>query len=78
MKIAVSIPDALFADAEALAARLDTSRSNIYARALAEFIGHHAPDRVTALMNRVVDSVDDEPEGFSRAASIRALGHTEW
>lgn len=78
MKIAVSIPDALFADAEALAARLETSRSDIYARALAEFVGHHAPERVTAAMNRVVDAVGAEPASFSQAAARRALSRTEW
>ncbi len=78
MKVAVSIPDPIFADAEALAARLATSRSDIYARALAEFIGHHAPDRVTALINQVVDAVGAEPDPFPRAAARRALGRAEW
>lgn len=78
MKIAVSIPDALFADAEALAARLETSRSDIYARALAEFIGHHAPERVTTLMNQVVDAVGGEADPFVRATSHRALSRTAW
>ena len=78
MKIAVSIPDALFADAEALAARLETSRSDIYARALAEFVGHHAPDRVTDLVNQAVDAVRGDHDPFVRIAARWAVGHTEW
>jgi metal-responsive CopG/Arc/MetJ family transcriptional regulator len=38
MKIAVSIPDEVFAEAESLAQRLNTSRSELYSRALTEFV----------------------------------------
>lgn len=78
MKITVSIPDPLFADAESLVARLKTTRSDVYARALAEFIGHHVPDRVTALINQVVDDVGAEPDLFPRAAARRAFNRVEW
>lgn len=78
MKIAVSIPDEIFVEAEALAKRLKTSRSEIYSRALGEFIGHHATDRVTDLMNDVVRDVGDEPDAFRVAASRRVLKKSEW
>ncbi len=78
MKIAVSIPDKVFAEAEALAKRLKTSRSEIYSRALGEFIGTHAPDRVTERMNDVVRDVDIEPDVFSVAAARKILKKTEW
>lgn len=78
MKIAISIPDALFEDGEVLAAQLQTSRSDLYARALAAFLGGHTPDRVKDQMNRVVDDLGSESDGFSRAASRRALSLSEW
>jgi len=78
MKVAVSIPDDIFAEAEALAKRLKTSRSDIFSRALGEFIGHHAPDRVTDLMNDVVREVGEEPDAFRVAASRRVLKNSEW
>ena len=78
MKVAVSIPDDIFAEAEALAKRLKTSRSDIFSRALGEFIGHHAPDRVTDLMNDVVREVGDEPDAFIVAAGRRVLKRSEW
>jgi metal-responsive CopG/Arc/MetJ family transcriptional regulator len=78
MKVAVSIPDDVFAEAEALAKRLKSSRSEIYSRALAEFIGHHAPNRVTERMNDVVGDVGPEPDAFSVAAAHRVLQKTEW
>lgn len=78
MKVAVSISDQIFVEAEALAKRLKSSRSEIYSRALGEFIGHHAPDRVTDLMNDVVREVGPEADGFSVAAGRRVLKKTEW
>ena len=78
MKVAVSIPDSVFAEAERLARRMNTSRSEIYARALAAFVGDHAPDRVTQAINEVVDAVGTEPDAFTRAAARRALERTEW
>jgi metal-responsive CopG/Arc/MetJ family transcriptional regulator len=78
MKVAVSIPDDVFAEAEALAKRLKTSRSKIYSRALGEFLGHHAPDRVTDLMNDVLDVIGDNPDEFVVEAARRVLKKVEW
>ena len=43
MKTAVSIPDDVFEEAERLATELKTSRSQLYSRALQEFVARHAP-----------------------------------
>jgi hypothetical protein len=78
MKVAVSIPDDVFVEADALARELGTSRSEIYARALAAFVGDHAPDHVTKAINDVVDAAGTEHDGFARAAARQALERTEW
>jgi len=78
MKTAISIPDDVFEEAERLASRLQTSRSQLYARALAEFVARHDEDRVTAAMNRVVDEVGTEINDFTRAAAHQALQRVEW
>ena len=78
MKVAVSIPDDIFAEAEALAKRLKSSRSEIYSRALGEFIGTHAPDRVTERMNDVVRDMAPEPDAFGMAAARQIFKKTEW
>ncbi|HEX4242186.1 MAG TPA: hypothetical protein VHZ53_12310 [Steroidobacteraceae bacterium] len=78
MKVAVSIPDSIFEEAEALALRLKTTRSEIYSRALGEFIGHHAPERVTELMDHVVRDVGEEPDEFRKAAVRRVIEATDW
>lgn len=78
MKVAVSIPDPIFEDAEALAQRFKTSRSDLYARALGAFVAAHAPDLVTQAVNAVVDEVGAEPDPFTKTAARRALERVEW
>jgi metal-responsive CopG/Arc/MetJ family transcriptional regulator len=78
MKVAVSIPDSVFAEAETLVKRFKTSRSELYSRALHAFIGQHAPDQVTETMNAVVDAIGDEPDPFTKEAARRTLASTEW
>jgi len=78
MKTAVSIPDDVFEEAERLAMDLQTSRSQLYSRALQEFVARHAPDRLTEAMNRVVDEVGNEIDEFSQRASRRVLEQVEW
>ena len=78
MKTAVSIPDEVFEEAERLASELQTSRSQLYSRALQEFVARHAPDRVTEAMNRVIDEVGDGIDEFSREAARQVLKRVEW
>lgn len=78
MKTAVSIPDDVFEEAERLAMDLQTSRSQLYSRALQEFVARHAPDRLTEAMNRVVDEVGSDIDEFSRRASRRVLEKVDW
>jgi hypothetical protein len=78
MKTAVSLPDDVFEEAERLAAELQTSRSQLYSRALQEFVARHAPDRLAEAMNRVVDEVGTGVDEFSQKAAQRALEKVEW
>jgi metal-responsive CopG/Arc/MetJ family transcriptional regulator len=78
MKTAVSIPDDVFAEAERLAKRMKCSRSEIFSRALAEYVARHSPDRVTEAMNRTVAEVNEPTDPFVLSAGSRSLGRTEW
>ena len=78
MKVAVSIPDHVFAEAESLVKRFKISRSELYGRALGAFVSLHAPDRVTEAMNAVADAVGPEPGGFTAAAARHAPSRGEW
>jgi antitoxin MazE6 len=78
MKTAVSIPDDVFEEAEQLARRTKRSRSEVYSRALAEYVARHAPDRVTEAMDRALAEIGEPADGFVRAASRRILTHSDW
>jgi metal-responsive CopG/Arc/MetJ family transcriptional regulator len=77
MKAAVSIPDEVFAEADRLAKQLNTSRSQLYSRALKEFLARHAPDQVTAAMNSVCDDIAGADDFVQRAAR-RVVKKIEW
>jgi metal-responsive CopG/Arc/MetJ family transcriptional regulator len=77
MKVAVSIPDSVFAEAEALAARMKTSRSNLYALALDEFVGKHAPKTLTDAINEALDGIDQN-DPIVTAAARRVFAKVEW
>ncbi|TVQ17474.1 MAG: hypothetical protein EA382_18795 [Spirochaetaceae bacterium] len=79
MKVAVSIPDRIFEDAERLATEAHRSRSELYARALAEYVARHAPDRVTESMNAAIAALEgDRPDDFAVIAGRRRLESSDW
>ena len=78
MKTAVSIPDEVFEQAEALARRDKRSRSEVYARALSEYVARHAPDQITETMNRVLLEIDEPRDKLVFRAARRTLERTEW
>lgn len=78
MKIAVSIPDDVFENAERLASRLNSSRSQLYARALAEFVARHDENQITSAMNQVIEQIDSEKDEFLKEAAKQSFRRTEW
>jgi hypothetical protein len=78
MKLAISVPDDVFEEADRLALQMKTSRNHLYCRALKEFLARHAPGEVTNAMNRVCDEVSSKPDPFSKRAARRILERTEW
>ena len=58
MKTAISLPDELFARAELTARRLGLARSQLFARAVEEFIREHDPQVVTDAIDKVVGDAD--------------------
>jgi len=78
MKTAISIPDEVFEEAERLARRLGKSRSEVYSLAVAEYLARHAPDQVTADLDRAVLEANETADEFTARAGRRTLGRTEW
>ena len=78
MKIAVSVPNEVFERAEQLAKRLKVSRSELYSRALREYLARHVPDEVTAALNLLCEELDTGADEFVREAGRRALESSDW
>ncbi len=62
MKTAISIPDNLFTDAEITAKQLGLARSQLYVRAIKEFIEHHNKDKITEKLNILYSNTVAENE----------------
>jgi predicted transcriptional regulator len=78
MKTAISIPDGLFEQGEALARRLGKSRSQIYREALAEYLARRETSAVTAALDELVEEVGRDVDGWTVEASRAALERSEW
>jgi predicted transcriptional regulator len=78
MKTAISLPEDLFLQAEAAAKKLRVSRSQLYAKAIAEFLERSQADNVTARLNEVYSG---KPSGLHPAlhrAQLKSLGKDSW
>jgi len=78
MKTAVSVPDDVFNRAELLAKQLKLNRSQLFSRALAEFVLRHAPEEITEALNRVCAQLDDEPDEFGMQAAKQTFERNPW
>jgi len=78
MKTTISLPDAVFRDAERLAKRLEMSRSRLYSEAVAEYVARHEPEAVTEALDRLATKLDTRPHELTSAAARRLLERSEW
>jgi len=78
MKTAISIPDDLFADAEKLARRMKTSRSQLYSRAVREYVVRHDADQVTEALDAICQEESPRYVAFATGAARRMLRNSEW
>lgn len=78
MKTAISLPDALFKSGDQLAKRLGVSRSELYARALAEFVAKHRAAQFTERLNAVYSGQQSRLDDEVLSAQVRALPRESW
>lgn len=65
MKTAISIRDEIFEAAERTAARMGISRSELYTKAVEEFVSRHSDERITEKLNAVYGD-DDSASALDR------------
>ena len=78
MKTAISLPDHLFRSGDSLAKRLGVSRSELYARALAEFVAKYKAERVTQRLNSVYAAEDSRIDPALANAQLKASPRESW
>ena len=80
MKIAVSIPDDLFLNAEQVTKHLGLSRSELYRRALAAFLRQHDEQAVTEALNEVYGPDPDAGrlDPVLERMQIANVSHERW
>ncbi|MES9857016.1 MAG: hypothetical protein ABW166_10475 [Sedimenticola sp.] len=78
MKTAISIPDPIFQAAEGLAQRLGVSRSNLYAKAVAEYTESHKNQKVTETLNKVYGAGSSSLDSELCAMQSKSIPKEEW
>jgi metal-responsive CopG/Arc/MetJ family transcriptional regulator len=78
MKTAISIPDAVFESADRLAQRLGVSRSELYARAVADYVAKHQHQAVTERLDQVYAAQPSRLDPDLRRAQVKSIRATEW
>ena len=78
MKTAISIPDPLFEAAERAAKRLEMTRSQLYARAVEQFVKRLESQDVTAKLNAVYAEESSALDPALERLQAAALGGEPW
>jgi metal-responsive CopG/Arc/MetJ family transcriptional regulator len=78
VKTSISIPDTIYEAGDALAKRLGISRSELYGRALAQYVAKHDVDRFTERLNAVYAEEDSSLDSAAVAARVRTLPPESW
>ena len=80
MKTAISIPDAVFEDAERLAKRRGWSRSELYANAVSTYVSNERFLGVREKLNAIYGENTDEPavDPLLAHAQARSLPKAKW
>ena len=76
MKTAISIPDDVFTQADALARSTGRSRSELYSLAVREYVSRHSSDAVTAALDALSDT--DLDTDFATSVGASRLSDSEW
>ena len=78
VKTAVSLPDEIFRAAEATARRLRVSRSELYARAIAEFLKGQQEISITERLNDVYSQRAAKVDSRLDRAQLKSLVKDVW
>ncbi len=78
MKTAISIPDKLFIAADNYAKSHGFSRSNLYAKAVAQFLEQHPADHITEKLNEVYTNKNSKLNKYLSSMQYLSIEKDEW
>ena len=78
MKVDISLPDSVFRAAEILASSLRKSRSQLYAEALASYVGAYSAHNVTQRLNEVYANEPSKLDPAWLKAQTRSPKREAW
>jgi len=78
MKTAVSIPDEIYQSADQLAKRLGMSRSELYAKAVSNYINAHKNEAVTKALDQIYAKEKSEIDPVINVMQLRSLPKEAW
>ncbi|HOO45267.1 MAG TPA: hypothetical protein PLM29_03485 [Deltaproteobacteria bacterium] len=78
MKTAISIPDTVFEAAEKFANRVGVSRSQLYTKAVKEFLKEHQNESVTKKLNEVYSEESSGLDHADHNLQYSSLQKDEW
>lgn len=78
MKVAVSIPDEVFAEADRAAKRLGIARSELYARALVDYLARSSEEDITAALDAVYGARRAQVDPVLGALQLRSVDREDW
>jgi metal-responsive CopG/Arc/MetJ family transcriptional regulator len=78
MKTAISIPDEIYHSADQLAKRLGMSRSELYSKAVSNYINAHKNEAVTKALDQIYAKEKSEIDPVINVIQLRSLPKEAW
>jgi predicted transcriptional regulator len=78
MKVAISVPDPVFAAADRLARELRKSRSQLYAEAVAEYVGAHGATAVREQLDAIYATEPSKLDDVLQKIQLASLKDEAW
>lgn len=78
MKTAISLPDSIFEEAEALAQQLGMSRSELYTEALKAYLRRYNREQMLSKLNKVYVKESSELDPVLAKMQFMSLSREDW
>lgn len=78
MKTAISIPDSVFEEAEALAQQLGLSRSELYRKALQAYLKRYKREQISLKLNQVYPKESSDVDPVMAKMQFLSLPREDW